>query len=324
MARLVFKEFDQFVESLSGLQGQYVLRSKQVRDWRLRSVDLDGVQLMMGQEGAARVYNGKAQEGYFHIYLLLSRDRSVVVDGQPFDRSQIAWIAPGKVFHTKTDGPIRWLDVAVSKNFGSRHIAARADEIDFSLLGRNVLSTVRQSPAPLIRLAHRLFRVDAQAPEALHTPAAEHAARMEVLDVVFRTVLPFKARAGTQRHSEDRKQMLQRGLELLETLEDTSICTADLCEAVGASERTVRNLFNDYFGMSPHRYLMTRRLHAIRSAIRHAARADTVTSICARYGVWDFGRFAKQYRERFGTLPSQSLYGPKRWRSDQLPATSSY
>jgi len=49
-----------------------------------------------------------------------------------------------------------------------------------------------------------------------------------------------------------------------------------------------------------------------RAAIRRAAPGETLTDICARFGVWDFGRFARQYRECFGVLPSQSLYGRAR------------
>jgi AraC family ethanolamine operon transcriptional activator len=73
----------------------------------------------------------------------------------------------------------------------------------------------------------------------------------------------------------------------------------------------VRNVFNEYLGMSPHRYLMIRRLHGIRNAIRHAGPQDTITTICARFGVWDFGRFASLYRQYFGLLPAQSLKAAK-------------
>ena len=47
------------------------------------------------------------------------------------------------------------------------------------------------------------------------------------------------------------------------------------------------------------------------AAIRHAGPEDTITHICARFGVWDFGRFASLYRQYFGTLPAQSLKAAK-------------
>ena len=89
----------------------------------------------------------------------------------------------------------------------------------------------------------------------------------------------------------------------------------DFCAAAGASERTLRNVFRECLGMSPHHYVMAHRLHAIRSAIRGAGPQDTVTTICSQFGVWDFGRLAKQYKAQFGELPSQSLQAGR-----QLPA----
>lgn len=52
MSRLVCADFDEFEEALYGVEGRYLLRSRQQRDWRLRVVELDGVALMFGREGA--------------------------------------------------------------------------------------------------------------------------------------------------------------------------------------------------------------------------------------------------------------------------------
>jgi AraC family transcriptional regulator, ethanolamine operon transcriptional activator len=109
------------------------------------------------------------------------------------------------------------------------------------------------------------------------------------------------------RRGLNHRRILDRALGLLELQQSKPVCMQDLCAAACASERTVRNVFNDYLGMSPHRYVMLRRLHAIRSALHQSEPGDSVTNICARFGVWDTGRFAKQYRAQFGELPSQSL-----------------
>lgn len=48
-------------------------------------------------------------------------------------------------------------------------------------------------------------------------------------------------------------------------------------------------------------------LHAIHAALRRARPDDTVSALCTRYGIRDFGRFANRYRRLFGMLPSQML-----------------
>jgi AraC family ethanolamine operon transcriptional activator len=45
----------------------------------------------------------------------------------------------------------------------------------------------------------------------------------------------------------------------------------------------------------------------MRAAIHGARPGETISSICANHGIWDFGRFADQYRRLFGVLPSQNL-----------------
>jgi len=73
------------------------------------------------------------------------------------------------------------------------------------------------------------------------------------------------------------------------------------------SPRTLQTIFLEQLGVTPHRYLSLRRLCAIRESIRNADADETVAAICARFGVWDFGRFAGHYRDHFGIPPSADL-----------------
>lgn len=309
--QLVCPEFDEFEEALYGVQGRYVLRTRQQRDWQLSVVDLNGVALMSGREGAGTVYTGIGLPGYFNIFLPLTGHESTAVDGHAFNRRRIGWMVPNAMFHINAKSPASWLTVAMSCEQVLRWAAVREDEFDFSVLHRNMVSHARRNPGPLLWLARRLFHIDAHAPQGLHSEVGEEAARKEVMDLVFRMLLPTDPLHDAPRHHRDHKDILRRALELLDTLDTRSVYIEDICQATCASERTVRNVFNEYLGMSPHRYLMIRRLHGIRTAIRHAGPQETITSICARFGVWDFGRFASLYRQYFGILPAQSLKAAK-------------
>ena len=59
------------------------------------------------------------------------------------------------------------------------------------------------------------------------------------------------------------------------------------------------------------RLLKVRQLREIRAALLRAdPQRDTVTRIAARFGIWDFSLFARNYKALFGESPSRTLRTP--------------
>jgi AraC-like DNA-binding protein len=107
-----------------------------------------------------------------------------------------------------------------------------------------------------------------------------------------------------RRHS----MILRRFRSVVEGNPDQALYIPDLCKLIGVSDRTLRICCQEQLGMSPKRYLLMRRMHLARRALREAAPpATTVTEIAMRYGFWELGRFAGEYRSLFGELPSATL-----------------
>jgi AraC-like DNA-binding protein len=92
---------------------------------------------------------------------------------------------------------------------------------------------------------------------------------------------------------------------------DQPLYIPELCKAIGVSERTLRVCCQEQLGLGPKRYLLFRRLHLARRALRAGSSdATTVTKIATRYGFWHFGRFAGEYQSLFGEPPSSTLLRP--------------
>jgi AraC family ethanolamine operon transcriptional activator len=105
-----------------------------------------------------------------------------------------------------------------------------------------------------------------------------------------------------------RTRIIARCLELMDASAGQPMLIGDLCRASQVSERTLRNVFQEYFGVGPMRLLKVRQLREIRAALAGAdAGEQTVAKIAARFGVWDFSLFARNYRALYCETPSTTL-----------------
>ena len=60
--------------------------------------------------------------------------------------------------------------------------------------------------------------------------------------------------------------------------------------------------------MGPKRFLLFCRMHMVRCALRQGTCADaTVSEIATRFGYWQLGRFAIEYKALFEEAPSATL-----------------
>jgi len=74
------------------------------------------------------------------------------------------------------------------------------------------------------------------------------------------------------------------------------------------SVRTLHAAFQQQFGESPMSYLRRVRLDRVRSELVRSDPATVrVTEVAMRWGFFHRSRFAQQYRDRFGELPSATL-----------------
>lgn len=190
----------------------------------------------------------------------------------------------------------------------SEHVQCGFAE-SMTLASAQVLHSTSSILQGLARMVRHLYALQDQDAEALHGSAREVAARQllkAVLSVV--AIAEYKQRKPRGRRPLQRQEVIGKCLDLIAANPGQHLSIEDLCAAAGVSDRTLRTVFLEQFGLSPHRYLMTRRVHAIHRALCNASEGETVTSLCSDHGVWDFGRFAQQYRQVYGVLPSQDLY----------------
>jgi AraC-like DNA-binding protein len=94
----------------------------------------------------------------------------------------------------------------------------------------------------------------------------------------------------------------------LEEHADEALTPQQLARVGCMSVRTLHAAFQQQFGESPMGYLRRIRLDRVRAELVQCNPVETrVTDVAMRWGFFHQSRFAQQYRDRFGELPSATL-----------------
>jgi AraC-like DNA-binding protein len=169
-------------------------------------------------------------------------------------------------------------------------------------------------PSPALAKLRRLHaaagHLAEQAPEVIANPDAAFGLEQALMEAMVGCFGNNEAPEDSvaQRQHE---LIMRRFRRVVEENPDQPLYIPELCKAIGVSERTLRVCCQEQLGVGPKRYLLFRRLHLARRALRKGLPGTTtVTEIATRYGFWHFGRFAGEYQSLFGEPPSSTLYRP--------------
>jgi AraC-like DNA-binding protein len=114
------------------------------------------------------------------------------------------------------------------------------------------------------------------------------------------TALSQSCGACTPRH-------VRKAVEYIEAHAAEPIGIEEIVAASGASMRSLFEGFRRFRGTSPMEFLRSFRLRRVREDLSQALAGTTVSEVAARWGFFQFGRFAAQYRQLCGEAPSATL-----------------
>jgi AraC-like DNA-binding protein len=211
---------------------------------------------------------------------------------------------PGSTNHLQTQGASRLAMMSLATD----DLAAEG----LAITGREIappLLTHLKRPAPALlgrlRALHGLVCTLAKTdPHTLSRPATAKALEHDLIHALVTCL----ADDGATRDGGSHGRVMARFEEFLAAKQFEPVYLAEICNFVGASERTLRTCCQERLGMGPIRYLWLRRMNLAHRALLDADPAlRTVTEIVTGHGFWELGRFSVEYRALFGESPSTSL-----------------
>jgi AraC-like DNA-binding protein len=195
-----------------------------------------------------------------------------------------------------------------------KDLAALGEAIaDADLTPPRDISLITPSPsamAKLQRLHAAAGSLAENAPEVIAQPEAARGLEQALIEAMVDCLASREVRDNTLAQGQH-ATVMRRFRRLVEESEEHPLYIPEICKAIRVSSRTLQVCCHEHLGMGPKHYLLLRRMHLARRALRRA-QPDTVsvTEIATRHGFWQLGRFAVEYQSLFGESPSATLRRP--------------
>jgi AraC family ethanolamine operon transcriptional activator len=287
------------------LRVSLVLR-KSLAPWMFSSLDLPDLRLQWGQGGGCTLTEGAVVREGGVILFPTHNAQAMRMNGRQFDAETFRLQMQGDELSLASTEPHRWFSISMPGDLLAEWSGA-------GTTGKKLSSRFFQIPPDRAEMFRRavtqLGLIVQRAPDALESSAVVKTTARKLTDLVRVAIwgLPIAA-TSLGRHSIPRSQVVQVVMDSIDGQDGQFMTVADLASAAGVSERTLRAAFHDYFGIGPVQFLRLRTLNQVRYALRNSDPAlTTVTEIATRFGVWELGRLARDYRLLFGELPSSTL-----------------
>jgi len=274
-------------------------------------IDLHRLWLRRASENLSRVADVEHVAGRAYFSFLANAEPSIDYSGIRVRPGEIVRHNPRRTYYQRTNGPAHWAVMSLPVD---DMVDLGAAIVGYDLTPRHDALILTPSPsavAKLRRLHAAAGRLADYAPEILAHPEAARGLEQALIEAWVGCLGEGEVREdrSAERHHS---LIMRRFRKAVEQNPDQPLYMPELCRAIGVSDRTLRICCQEQLGMSPKRYLLLRRMHLARRALRESApTGTTVTEIATRYGFWQFGRFAGEYRSLFGELPSTTLGHPR-------------
>jgi AraC family transcriptional regulator, ethanolamine operon transcriptional activator len=277
-------------------------------NWVRASLVLNNLSIQWGQAEAKAVVEGAPRADGVSIFLPTRTPEAWWCNGRQCDELSLMVDVSGADFCLATaDTPRSWCGLYIPY-----HVLADASGDVTTAVGskRGFFQVSRQRIMRFRSVVGQLEAIVGGEPTVLESAVAQRATGQKLLREVrnLLAAAPNTVELTLGRHMVPRRQIIRMAMDFVEQHDRECLSVEQLATAAGVSERTLRDAFLKYFGVPPVQYLNRRSLHQIRKTLLGAdPSAATVTEIATQFGVWHFGRMARDYRLLFGELPSETL-----------------
>lgn len=249
---------------------------------------------------------GIAPRGLSSLALPLQRPVSGTFQGCRLDGYALWLLGSGEEFRFYTPETMHYLGVSIPTSDLHALAAAVLGEKALPLLERSVVPVPTEEGERVGAELSRFLDAFQRQPAVFENPAAGKRFRDEIMSMLLELFNPHHADKRDLTHATY-AEIVRRSERILQDRLEEPQTVLDLCVALRCSRRTLQTSFQRVANVTPIEYLRSVRLNGVRRLLRSTSQDELmVGDAAARWGFTHPSYFAREYRDLFGELPSQT------------------
>lgn len=282
-------------------------------DGSLVAIQLDRMQILRDRTNRALSKQGTAWPGALVFSLPMGASGEGRLAGRSLSFPSCLLANAGNLPELCTPEQLDLVCVAVDRPW----LSEMAETLGYSLAARRMQTTpnrIQCLPLTNQRLIGHFEKIFSNLSELAQT--LEHPSSRVELEALVADLLLDALSTGESddlRACPPHKRVVDKARAYVLENTDSQPTIDDICRHVGVSRRKLQNCFHETLGCSPVQFLRVMRLNGVRQALQKAAHTGSASigDVAAHWGFWHLSRFAGDYRDLFGELPSETLRRPR-------------
>lgn len=253
------------------------------------------------------VQAGVSPAGCASIAVPLNPSFAGTFQGHKVDGHALMLLSPGEEFRFHTPEAMQYVGVSMPVEPLRELVAVIVGDEAVRQWKRNVLPISNDVAQVLQRRLIPFLDAAEAMPNALWNPALIKRFQDELLNVLLGLLESAAGVAAKDLTHATYSDIVGRCKRIASehTLEPVTVL--DLCRMLRCSRRTLQTSFQRVANVTPVEYLRATRLNAVHRLLRSTSADELlIGDAAARYGFTHLSYFAREYRDLFGELPSQT------------------
>ena len=301
-----FLEPDHYEASLRQAQIEIVIALSPKFKARLTWAELHNLQVLRCEEDFPRVAYVCLRPQLCFVTFPAHSGPLPLWGGTELQPGEIVLHGRGERLHQSTPGAFVWNIIALDPVQFEQYGGALSGK-PFTLPSEGKI--LRPSPrdmARLRRLHAQVCRLAETKPRLLAHTEVARALEQSLIQTLVACLTGASTRTSAIKRRHARVMIIFE--EVLAKQLSEPLCTTELCELIGVTERTLRSYCAEFLGMSPRRYVLVRRLSRARVGLRDADPDEAnLLELVRGFGFAELGRFEAAYRAAFSEAPLTTL-----------------